>query len=324
MNRFLPMKAPNTELPGKTAYDKACTLTYPLLASFKLDGFRCVFYQGQQRTASLKSFNNLHINEKFKPIVDWIKYRADLNLLWDGELLAPSTPFNVFSGIFRSDEMILPEDTKFFMFDGVVNDHFEEEFSKRQRYVSWAVKHFPGLINPVEQKLVNSPEEVIAYYEQALSWVEEYQGEEHFVCDGLILRHPGSKYKTGRGTLKEGLIYKLKPYQSFDAKIIGIEEGTNVDPKAAKKINEQGYSETSQKKADRIPGGWAKNFIVIHEGKKELAVAIKDTKEHKIYIWNHQDEFIGKTVEYKGLEIGMKDQGLPRHPTQTRFRPDKD
>lgn len=319
--KFEPMKAPNKALEGKTAYDKASTLTYPLLASFKLDGFRCEFFEGQMRTASLKPFNNIHINNKFKPIVNFVKSEPRLNPLLDGEVLAPSFPFNKFSGIFRSDEMELPEDTKFFMFDYVVDDNFEEPFEKRITRISKIASLFPDLITIVEQKLMNSPEEVVDYYEKALSWVEEHEEEEHFVCDGLILRSPSGRYKKGRGTLKEGLIFKLKPYETFDEQIIGIEEGTNVDPNAEKTINELGRSVTSKKLADRIPGGWAKNFVVMHEGKHKLSVSIKATKEMKEYIWNNQEEFIGRMVEYKGLMIGAK--SLPRHPVMIRFRDDK-
>jgi len=322
MKKFKPMKAPNQALEGKTAYDKACTLSYPLIGSFKLDGFRCEFYESQMRTASLKPFNNININKKFKPIVDFVRTEPRLNPLLDGELLAPSYPFNKFSGIFRSDKMELPQDTAFFMFDYVVDDKFDERFDDRIKRIPKISVLFPDLINVVEQKVLCSPEEVVAYYEEALSWVEEFEGEEHFVCDGLILRSPSGKYKTGRGTMKEGLIFKLKPYETFDEKIIGIEEGTNVDPNAEKTINELGRSVTSKKKADRILAGWAKNFIVMHEGETQLSVSIKATKEEKIYIWQNQSEFIGKTVEYKGLMIGAKD--LPRHPVQVRMREDKD
>lgn len=321
MKSFQVMKAPNEELIGKTAYDKACTLTYPKVGSFKLDGFRSTFYQALMRTASLKPFKNIHINEKFAPIVEFIKKESLLNPLADGELLAPSTPFNVFSGIFRSDEMELPEDTKFFQFDGVTRDEFNKEFIHRQNVVDWFVAEFPDLITKVEQKILYSPEDVIAYYEQALAWVEEYEGEEHFVCDGLILREPSSYYKFGRATMKQALIWKLKPYQTFDAKIIGLEEGTYVDPKVPKTRNEMNRSVTSKKKADRILGGYAKNFLVIHDG-IQLAVQIKEKKEKKIFIWNHPETVVGKTIEYKGLMVGAKD--LPRHATQARMRPDKD
>ncbi|MFA5048558.1 MAG: hypothetical protein WC516_06055 [Patescibacteria group bacterium] len=319
---FRPMKAPNEQLPGNTAYEKACNLTYPILGSDKYDGFRCIFYEGQQRTASLKPFNNIHINKKFQPIVNFINQEMSYKPLFDGELMTPSLPFNVFSGIFRSDEMILPEDTKFYMFDGVYCDKFDEQFKDRQWYVEKASKAFPELIVPVEQKLLNSPEEVVAYYEEALSKSFIYNEEEHFICDGLILRSLDGHYKKGRGTLKEGLIYKLKPYQDFDAKIIDVIEGTKVDINAEKKINEMGYSETSRKKGDRILGGWACDFVVLHENKKPLKVSIAESKEKKIEIWNNKEYYIGKTLEYKGLLVGAKD--LPRHATSIRLRPDKD
>lgn len=320
--QFRCMKAPNEELPGNTAYDKACNLSFPIMASYKLDGFRCIFYEEQQRTASLKPFNNIHINEKFKPIVNYLEREMQYRPLFDGELIAPSLPFNVFSGIFRSDEMILPEDTKFYMFDGVYCNNFDEPFSDRQWYVDKAYKAFPDLIIPVEQKLLHSPDEVVSYYEEALSKTHIYQGEEHFMCDGLILRNPDGRYKKGRATYRESLMFKLKPYQSFDAKIISVVEGTNVDKKADKKINEMGYSETSRKKNDRIPGGWASGFVVLHENQQELIVSIKATLEQKKEIWQHQEQYIDKYVEYKGLMVGAKD--LPRHPTMIRMRPDKD
>jgi len=322
MKTFRPMKAPNKELPGKTAYDKACLLKYPLIGSFKLDGFRTIFYQAQMRTASLKPFNNININTKFAPIVKMIDEMISINPLLDGELIAPSLPFNVFSGIFRSDEMPLPADTKFNIFDTVLGDRFDVGFTQRIEEIDYWVKHFPDLINKVEQIVFNSPEEVIAYYEKALSQVVEYNGEEHNTCDGLILRLPTGKYKLGRGTLKEGLIYKLKPYQTFDAKIISVEEGTNVSSTAEKTINELGYSRTSKKKGDRVLGGWAKNFVVIHDGIGELSISIKATLEEKRKILKEPENYIGRYIEYKGLMIGAKD--LPRHPVTIRLRPDKE
>ena len=60
------------------------------------------------------------------------------------------------------------------------------------------------------------------------------------------------RYKCGRGTLREGLIFKVKPFRTFDAKILGVIQATKVDPEAEKKTNELGRSVTSKKKDDRI------------------------------------------------------------------------
>jgi DNA ligase-1 len=148
-------------------------------------------------------------------------------------------------------------------------------------------------------------------FEEALAWG----------CDGLILRSPNGRYKFGRGTVKEGLIYKLKPFQTFDAKILDVLQGTIVDPNAEKKINELGNSVTSKKKGDRILANKASDFVVLYEG-KELKVSIAMTLKEKEEVWANKGKYIGRWIEYKGMLVGAKD--LPRHPVFLRFRDDKD
>jgi DNA ligase-1 len=153
-------------------------------------------------------------------------------------------------------------------------------------------------------------EEIEPLYENALAWG----------CDGLILRDPNGRYKFGRGTIKEGLIYKMKPFQTFDAKIIGIIQATEVREGAEKKINELGRSVTSKKKDDRILIEKAAAFVVMYEG-KELKVTIAMTDEEKEDVWKHQNKYLGRMIEYKGMLVGSKD--LPRHPVYIRMRDDK-
>jgi len=47
------------------------------------------------------------------------------------------------------------------------------------------------------------------------------------------------------------------------------------------------------------------------------------TDTEKEEIWKNKEKYIGKIVEYKFMEIGMDDEGLPRHPTSVRMRYDK-
>jgi hypothetical protein len=44
------------------------------------------------------------------------------------------------------------------------------------------------------------------------------------------------------------------------------------------------------------------------------------THEERISIWNNRDKYIGKMIEYKGLEVGAKN--VPRHAVFVRFRDD--
>lgn len=317
---FKPMKAPNEQVPGKSVEEQTRNLPLPLIASYKIDGIRCIFKEGKIYSCSLKPIPNVRLHERFEFLKQLSKER---NIILDGELYSESTPFNELSGICRSNDKELPDDLSFYCFDMLVDEGFgpkwPEEFKIRQYRVHMTVEEIknPYFIR-VKQLTLTTPEEVLAYFHEAVDWG----------CDGLILRNPAGKYKYGRGTLNEGLIFKLKPYVTFDAKIIGVLEGTVVRSGAEKKINELGNSVTSKKKADRVPGGYACDFIVNHKNSdeetetKELKVSIAMTMPEKIKVWKDKDQYIGRWIEYKGLLIGAKD--LPRHPVFIRFRDDKE
>jgi len=314
MNVFRPMLAPNTEIEGKTVEDKAKNLPLPLLASYKIDGIRCIFKDGNMYSRSLKDIPNEKLHERFALLK---QYSKDNDVILDGELYAPSIPFNKLSGICRRLSSELPEDLSFYCFD-IITDrgygpNWAEKFKFRQKKLLnlWN-KISSEYFKAVDQVLMGSPGAVVEYFHKAVDWG----------CDGLILRHPEGKYKYGRGTLKEGLIYKLKPYITFDAKIIEVIQATKVDPNAEKKINELGYSETSKKKGDRILIDKACDFVVMHEGQKKLKVMIAMTDKEKTEVWKNRETYIGRWIEYKGLVVGSKD--LPRHPVFLRFRDDKE
>ena len=139
--------------------------------------------------------------------------------------------------------------------------------------------------------------------------------------EGLILRDPNANYKFGRGTLKEGIIYKVKPFVTFDAQIIGVVQSTEVREGAEKKTNELGRSVTSKKKDDRVLIEKASAFNVLYEG-KELKVTLAMDDSEKEEVWKNRQFYIGEIIEYKGMLVGSKD--VPRHPIFLRFRTDKD
>ena len=167
-------------------------------------------------------------------------------------------------------------------------------------------------MHKVEHVLVNNAQEVETMFEQALA--DGYEG--------LILRDPYGKYKFGRGTLKEGIIYKVKPYRTFDAQIIGVVQSTVVNPSAERRTNELGRSVTSKKKEDRILIEMACDFVVMYEG-KEVKPSLKGhTHQQKKEVWKNRESYIGRWIQYKGMLVGAKE--VPRHPQFERYREDKD
>ena len=187
------------------------------------------------------------------------------------------------------------------------------QFNQRLEYALKASKLFPNEIEWVAQKLFYKASEIENYFEEVLK--EGYEG--------LILRDPKSLYKCGRGTIREAIIFKVKPFLELDAQVTGVVQATRVDELAEKTINELGRSVTSKKKDDRILIEKASAVTVDYKG-QSLKVTLALTDEEKIEVWKNRDSYIGRWIEYKYLAVGMKEGGLPRHPTSLRWRIDKD
>ena len=117
------------------------------------------------------------------------------------------------------------------------------------------------------------------------------------------------------------MIYKVKPWETFDAKICAVIQSTEAREGSEKKTNELGRSVTSKKKDDRVAIEKASAFLVYYN-ELPLKVTIAMTDEQKCQVWTNQNDYIGSTIEYKGMLVGSKDR--PRHPVFVRFREDKD
>lgn len=283
-------------------------VTKPYLVSLKLDGVRCIFKNGEMLSRSFKPIESKQLNERFAHMK---QLSIDNDLIYDGELYSTELNFQKLMHFVRTQDLeseSLPESIVFNCFD--VIDMNNQNLTAKERLLKYQDLELP-YVKIIEQRIISTPEEAEKMFEEALS-----NGYE-----GLILKNPESVYKFGRVTTKSGNGYKLKPFVTFDAVIKGVEQATKVDPTVERTVNELGYHQTSHKKDDRILIDKASAFLVDYEG-KQLKVTIAETDEQKKYIWEHQDEFIGKHVEYKGMLVGSKD--VPRHPNTIRLRPDLD
>jgi len=313
IKKFKPMLAPNDQPDLKE-------LTYPLLASYKLDGIRCLIRKGELLSRSLKQIQNKQLREK----LEWLQNYSDkTGCTFDGEIYSPELTFQEITSFVMTKDLAesktvkknggvkeIPEHLNYYCFDNVNGeDNIDQPFHDRLLFNVNMVAHETYV--PVEQRLVNSAEEVEAMFEEALA----------AGCEGLILKSTNGRYKCGRGTLNEGLIFKVKPFRTFDAKIVGVVQATRVDENAEKTTNELGRSVTSKKKGDRILIEKAAAYEVMYEGKVVKAV-LAMTDEEKEFVWANRDSFIGKWIEYKGMLVGAKD--VPRHPVMIRYRSDKD
>lgn len=311
---FKPFLAPNEEID-------LSSIKYPLLVSTKLDGLRLIFYKGLILTRSLKELPNKQLKAKFEPLR---KFSEDNQIVLDGEIYSHELTFQEIISFSMTDDLTdpktvkknggileIPEHLKFYCFDMIGNVGEYEDFSLRHENMEKLISLFPDIALTVGQKRVESKEQVLSFFEEVLACGYE----------GLILKDPNGRYKYGRGTVKEGLIYKVKPFETFDAQIIDVVQSTEVNDGVKRIINELGRSVTSKKKDDRHFIEKASAFMVEYEG-KPLKVTLAMPDSEKIEIWGNRASYIGRTIEYKGMLVGAKD--VPRHPVMVRFRTDKD
>jgi DNA ligase-1 len=287
----------------------------PMMASYKLDGMRCIFKNGEMLSRQFKPIANKQLNDRFAPLK---KLSLERGEIYDGELYSHELNFQELMHYCRTDDLLdepLPESINFYCFDVLVgtdilsaqNASAESRYETIEEMGTMNIPHFCAL----RQKIISTPEQAKELFEEAIA-----DGFE-----GLILKDPNSLYKFGRISIPSGNGYKFKPYQTFDARIMGVEQATEVDPTVERKVGELGYHKTSRKKGDRIPIEKASAFRVRYKD-KEVKVSLAMTDEEKEKIWREKDSYTGKYIEYKAMLVGAKD--LPRHPVFIRFREDKD
>ena len=163
----------------------------------------------------------------------------------------------------------------------------------------------------VPVKIVNNAEELAAFEVECLA-----QGFE-----GVMVRDPNGPYKCGRSTAREGWLLKLKRFVDSEAVIIGFEEQMHNENEA--KINELGHTQRSSAKAGKVPAGTLGKFIARDEARFpgiDLKIGTGEglTAALRQKIWNDRTAYMGKIVNYRFQEIGVKD--APRIPIWHGFR----
>lgn len=298
MTAFKPMLFPNETVAMED-------IKFPVMVSNKLDGVRCLFVRGEMLSRSMKPFKNKLLNRKFEFLCD---LSAKRDLVIDGELYLHGMSFqDIIHYTMKEDTPDNP--LEFHCFDVVRCGEPPETAISRYDWCK-QLTFMPG-VQVVSQTIAYGPDYLREAFTKAL--------DDGF--EGLILKGPYSYYKNGRVTVKSGDGYKFKPYRTFDAKITGVEQSTEVNEGSERTLDAFGRSVTSKKKGDRHLVEKASAFWVEYEG-KPLKVTLAMTDPEKEATWEVRSECIGKWIEYKAMLVGAKD--VPRHPVFVRFREDKE
>jgi len=278
---FKPMLAATIEDIG--------TLSYPLLASPKLDGIRCIVIDGKALTRNLKPIPNKFIREFLESLkgVDG----------FDGEIMIRTGDFN------RVQSAVMSEDGEPDFYYAVFDLHSEGNlpFTQRLKTLSEKVKKLNNKrISLLEQVFVDSTKELLSFESECIE--DGYEG--------VILRRGDSSYKCGRSTLREGKLMKLKRFNDAEAEIISIEplyENRNVAIK-----NALGHTERSSHQENLVAQSMLGSMQVQLKNGKEFSIGTGFDDDTRKEYWVNRKKLVGKMVKFKYQELSS--DGIPRFP----------
>lgn len=295
-------------------------LRYPLLASPKLDGIRCLIIAGKALTRSFKPIPNNYIRYMLESR-QW--YTANPLECCDGEIMLAKfgASFQEVSSavMSRSGE----PNFVFHVFDtfGATSTPFTDRLAAASKAVG-ITRQRSSMAKLVRHTLVRDAQHLA---EVEARWLK--QGYE-----GVMLRDPDGVYKCGRSTLKEGGLMKLKRFEHGEAVIIGFEEqmvNTNTP-----KTDELGRAKRSTHAAGKAGKGtlgafvvqprelWGKGPSGNFPGVFNIGGGDGLTAELRRQIWNNRASYEGKIVRYRWQAHGTKD--APRIPQFEGFRDARD
>jgi DNA ligase 1 len=279
-------------------------LHYPLLASPKLDGVRCIVWEGVAYSRNAKPFRN-------KFVQAWARARGLHNL--DGEFIVGEPVGGEVLGRSMAVTAIEGEpDFTFHLFDSPQRER--AEFAHNTRWL-----------------------EVIARSEPRMQWVPHVQAssvnqlmtlEEHWLklgYEGFMTRAPLGPYKHGRSTLREEWLVKVKRFMDGEAVVTGLEEAETNTNEATK--DELGRTKRSSAKAGKVGNGMVGTILAHSKEWGPLRIAPgKLTHAERVSYWNSYQgagpgyDLIGKTIHWRSFGYGVKD--LPRFPRFYGIRED--
>jgi DNA ligase-1 len=270
-------------------------LAFPVLATPKLDGIRCLKVGGRALTRSFLPIPNRFVRE-------WIE--ANLPDGVDGELMLRGGTFSETTSAIGSSDG--EPDFVFHVFD-YVETSTGTPYSERIKALA-ALPDSDRVVKvlPVE---VQGTDDLAAYVRTCLA--EGYEG--------VMVRTPDSPYKCGRSTVKQGYLLKIKRFEDAEAVVVSTYEGMTNQNAAVQ--DAFGNTKRGLSKAGMVGRGELGGFVV-----RNLSTGVKFRLAYnhiaggidRVGLWENRDGLVGKIVKFSHQPSGAKQ--APRFPVFIGFR----
>ncbi len=279
---------------------------YPVVASPKFDGYRCITLPpvtaektGEEASAwsrRQKPIPNLYVQEVLAQVPHFL----------DGELTVGDT-FQSSAAVTRKSSE--PIDFIYWVFDYFHPAWVDTTWSNRMANVRLLISELPREV----AKHVRVCPMMECHHAEHLE--EAWDAFAQYSSEGLMLRTTAhdDKYVFGKGSKS---LIKLKPLAQTEGKIVGFEEekyGTNL-----KTVPEELWGTTKGRHSALILEGLPDSDFPGVRFRVGTGMNHALRKE----IFDNEEKFVGQVVTFRYLPSGTKDK--PRHPAFIGFRPDWD
>lgn len=271
----------------------SAALKYPLLATPKLDGFRCLKL-GRALTRAFKPIPNRYVRE-------WIE--ANVPDGCDGELIVKGATFSESASALASRDG--EPDFEFHVFDHVLHGEISEPYADRMKRLCYLP--LPERCVRVLPAQVDNAAELAGFEARCL--MEGYEG--------VMVRTPLSPYKCGRSTEREGYLLKIKRFEDDEAEVLeAVELMRNGNPATTNAI---GATQRSSAKAGLTSAGMmgALRCRRLSDG-CEFSIGTGFTDAVRMELWTTRGSLPGRVVKFRHQPSGAKD--APRFPAFVAFR----
>lgn len=269
-------------------------LTYPVLASPKLDGIRCLIRDGEAVSRTMKPIPNEHVRAAL----------AGLPSGFDGELMV-SGGYNACQSFFMSKTPPY-QDWWYFTFDFLNESAPKLSYETRLEWITnWSEDKGHNNLHVVEHSLITNAEDLRAYVTEQL--------EDGF--EGAMVRDPQGVYKFGRSTVREGGLLKIKNFEDEEAVIFKVEELFHNDNEATK--DAFGRTKRSTHKENKRAAGTMGALVCrTMRGAVQFNIGTGFTQEVRDEIWKNRMIMSGQIVKfrYQPDPDGRADKQVPRGP----------
>jgi len=273
---------------------------FPIMVFPKLDGFRCVLDR-HPLTSRLSPFPNQHFHRSLQNVLP-------LGSTLDSEAIVGSRRG---TGVLQRTSSGLTSESGKPDFTLWCFDHIPTNLSMSflDRF-SEACKIVNELNNPrvriLTYRWATDADQLQALVDRAL----------RLGYEGVIGRHPDAPYKEGKATINQGWMWKIKPFDTAEGRVIGWYEEMENTNEAKREIT--GKLKRSSAKSGKVAKGRL-GGLILKDLQSGVDVRVGGGFDAALRdgLWPIRDELIGKLVRYKKQSVGEKDK--PRHPNFVEF-----